>query len=115
MEGGSPVKDFHAGRDGNEKAEKRESEAGIDGLAGDEHVMAPDQEAEYGNRDAGVSDEVIAEDSFARETGDGLADDTHAGQDHDVNSRVGIEPEQVLKKDGVAAEFWIEKAEAPDS
>ena len=36
-------------------------------LAGDEHVVAPDQEAEDGDGDAGEGDEVVAEDHLLGE------------------------------------------------
>ena len=45
---------------------------------------------------------------FAREAGDQLADDAHRRQDHDVDRRVGVEPEQVLEQHRIAAEFRIE-------
>ena len=37
----------------------------VDRLAGDEHVVAPDQEAEDRDRDAGEGDERVAEDRLA--------------------------------------------------
>ena len=60
-------------------------------------------------------DKVIAEDFLAREAGDQFADDAHAGQNHDVNRRVRIEPEQMLEQHGVAAQFGIEDADPPEA
>ena len=77
--------------------------------------MTPDQEAEHRDRHAGTSDEAVTEDLFARETGDHFADHAHARQNHDVNRRMRIEPEQVLEQNRVAAEFRIENADAPDA
>ena len=54
--------------------------AGVDRLAGDEHVVAPDQEAEHRDREAGEGDERVAEDLLAAERGDELADTPIAGR-----------------------------------
>ena len=75
-------------------AEEGKDHAGIDGLAADEHVMAPDQKAQHGDREAGEGDEVVAEDVLARESRDQLADHAHGRQDHDVDGRMGVEPEE---------------------
>ncbi len=48
---------------------------------------------------------------FLREAGDHLAHDAHAWQDHDVDRRVRIEPEQVLEQQRVAAQRRIEHAD----
>ena len=60
-------------------------------------MVAPDQESDHGDADAGPGDEFVAEDFLARETGDNLAHHAHAGQDHDVDRRVRVEPEQMLE------------------
>ncbi len=62
-----------------------------------------DGDAEDGERHG-----LVSEDSFAREAADDLADDAHAGQDHDVDSGVRVEPEQVLEQKRIAAEGRIE-------
>ena len=62
-------------------------------------------------RDARKRDEGIAEDAFAREAGDDLADHAHARQNHDVDGRVRVEPEQVLEQDRIAAVGRIENAD----
>ena|ERR1043166_9017896 len=111
----SPVKHFYSGRDGNEKTEQGESESGIDRLAGDEHVVSPNQETENCDGYAGISDEVVAEDFLPRKAGDRFADHSHPRKNHDIDGGMRIEPEEMLKKDRVAAEFWIEESEAPDS
>ena len=61
--------------------------------------------------EAGERDERVAEDLLAAERGDELADDAHRRQDHDVDGRVRVEPEQVLEEHRVAAERRIEDAE----
>ncbi len=65
VEGSGPVENFYAGGDGNQEAEEREDETGIDGLAGDKHVVAPDEETKDGDGHAGIGNEVVAEDFFA--------------------------------------------------
>src|ERR1051326_8689389 len=77
--------------------------------------MAPSQKSEEGNSERGKGDKVITEDSLARETGDQLADHTHTGKDHDVNSRVRIEPEKVLVKQRIASQCRIENADMKNS
>ena len=42
-------------------------------LAGHEHVVAPDEEADPGDRDHRVDHEVVAEDAAPREARDDLA------------------------------------------
>ena len=44
---------------------------------------------------------------------DHLGHDPHGGQDHDVDRRVGVEPEEVLVEDGVAARAGVEEPEPP--
>ena len=56
-------------------------------------------------------DERVAEDVLAREGLDDLADHAHRRQDHDVDRRVRVEPEEVLEEDRVAAERRVEDAE----
>src|SRR5665213_4091561 len=72
--------------------------------------MPPYKETEYRDGDARVGDETVSEDGFTGETGYYFVDDGHARQNHDVHGRVGVEPEQVLKQDGVAAERRVEDA-----
>ena len=84
-------------------------------MPGDEHVVGPDQEADRGDRQARHRDEAVAEDALAREAGDDLADHAHRGQDHDVDGRVRVEPEQVLEQDRVAAAVRVEEAEVEDA
>src|SRR5439155_25763467 len=53
-----------------------------------------------------------AEDLLAGEAGDDLGDHGHAGEDHDVNGGVAVEPAEVLDEDRVAAELGVEDADA---
>jgi hypothetical protein len=74
-------------------------------------MVRPDQEAEDGDGDRGERDEAIAEDALAGKASNDLADDAHRRQNHDVDGGMGIEPEQVLEEQRIAAEFGIEDAE----
>ncbi len=109
---GQPVEDLD--RRGNRDAEGQEAEdhVGQGRLAAGEHVVAPDQEADHRDGDRAVGDEPVAEDVPAAEGRDQLAHDAHRRQDHDVDGRVGVEPEEVLEEDRVAAEGRIEDADA---
>ena len=78
-------------------------------------MVSPNQKTKHGNRQAGKRDEAVAEDVLAREVGDQLADHAHRRQDHDVDRRMGIKPEQVLKQYRIAAECRIENADARDA
>ena len=60
-------------------------------------------------------DKTIAKDPLARKTGNHLADHAHAGQDHDVNRGVRVEPEEMLKQHRIAPDARIENTHAPDT
>src|SRR5882762_5060744 len=111
VERGGPVEDFDRRRNGNEVAEQREGERGVGRLTGEEHVVGPDKEADYGDGDTGAGDKRIAKDGLAREGGNDFADNAHGRQNHDVDGGMRVKPEQVLEEDGVAAELRIEEAE----
>ena len=81
----------------------------------DEQVVAPDQEAEHRDGHAGEGDEAVAEDRLAREDGDDLADHAHARQNHDVDGRVRVEPEEVLEEHRIAAQRRVEDADVEDA
>src|ERR1039458_7217758 len=81
VESGRPVEYLDSRRDGHKVAEERKDQSGVYRLGGHEQVMAPDQEAQHGDRHAGVSHEFIAEDRLAGKDRDQFADDAHGGQD----------------------------------
>ena len=110
-----PVEDLHRGGDGHEHRQDREDGAGVDGDAGDEHVVRPDEEAERRDGDRREGDELVAEDPLAGEGGDDLADDAHRRQDHDVDGGVRVEPEEVLEEDRVAAVPRVEEADVEEA
>ena len=47
--------------------------------------------------------------------GDDLRDDAHRGQDHDVDGRVRIEPEEVLEQHRVSAHRRVEETDLEDA
>src|ERR1700686_4515855 len=78
-------------------------------------MVAPYQEADHRDRKAGKYDELVSEDSMVRVCGDQLADHTHTRQNHDVDRRMRIEPEQVLEENRIAAQRGIEYTYSPDA
>src|SRR6204780_2854363 len=106
-----PIENFHRRGDGDQEAKHGEKEPSVNRLAGDEHVMTPNQEADNRNGKAGKSDETVAEDALPRKASDQFAHHAHPGQNHDVNRGVRIKPKQMLEQDGVAADSGIENAD----
>ena len=58
--------------------------------------------------DQRIDHEAVAEHPPPREAGDDLADHAHRRQDHDVDGRMRVEPEQMLEQQRIAAERRIE-------
>ena len=104
-----PVEDLDGGGNRHSEAQNGKDQPGINGLAAHEHVVAPNQKRNDGDGHAREGHEVIAEDFFLGKARHQLADHAHRGQDHDVDRRVGVEPEKVLKENGVAAQSGIKK------
>src|ERR1051326_6626722 len=77
--------------------------------------MPPDEKADHCDGDARERDERVAEDALARESRDELALDAHRGQDHDVDRRVRVKPEEMLEEHRIAAARRIEDAEIEDA
>ena len=112
VEGGDPVEDLDGRGDGHDEGEEGEDQDGGVAHAAGEHVVPPDQGAGGGDGEAGKGDHLVAEDRFAGEDRDDLRDDPHGRQDHDVDRRVGVDPEEVLVQERVAAAGRVEKAGA---
>src|SRR3989441_564691 len=70
-------------------------------------MVCPDQKSEDCNRNTRHRHEVVTEDAFAGETGDHFALYRHRRQDHDVDRRVRVKPEQMLKQQRIAATVRI--------
>ena len=87
----------------------------VDRLAGDEHVVSPDQKAQHRDGHAREGDDLVAEDALSREARNDLADHSHRRQNHDVNGRVRIEPEQMLEQQRVAAERRSKDADVEEA
>src|SRR3546814_2461038 len=82
---GDPGEYLHPRRHGNNHRCRSEVHLHVHGQARGEHVVRPDDEADYTNRDHGIGHAQISEDRLAAEGGDDLAYDTKARKDHDVN------------------------------
>src|SRR5260370_41738144 len=111
VERGGPIDHFDRRGNRDQVAEQGKGERGISGFTGDEHVVRPNQEADDRDGDARTGDKGVSEDRLSRESRNDFADYAHRGKNHDVYSRVRIEPEKMLEENGVAAHGWIEKAE----
>ena len=77
-------------------------------------MVSPDQRPCASDRKAGKSDHLVPEDLFAGEYRNDVGDHPHSRKDHDVDRRVGIDPEQVLVHKGVAPLHRIEQAGAEE-
>ena len=107
-----PVEHLDRRRNRHREAQEREHHRGVGRDAGDEHVVRPHDEAEDRDRQRRERHEAVAEDRLAREGRDQLAHHAERRQDHDVDGRVRVEPEQVLEQHRVAAARRVEDAEA---
>src|SRR6185503_16391769 len=73
--------------------------------------MSPYEKTKDGDRNARERNKLVSEYLLSRKIGDQFADHAHSRQDHDVNGRMGIEPEHVLEQDRIATDGWIENAD----
>ena len=71
--------------------------------ARDEHVVRPHREPEQHDGQQREGHHPVAEDRLSRLHRQDLGDDPEARQHHDVDGRVGVEPEDVLVHQHVAA------------
>jgi hypothetical protein len=101
-DGRHPVEGLDGGGYRHDEGQEGEHNTRIDRLPRGEHMVPPHEEADDGNCEAGERHEVIAEHASAGEGGYHLTDDAHARHNHNINRRMGVEPEQVLEQDGVA-------------
>ncbi len=74
-------------------------------------MVSPDQEADKRDTQAREGDRLVPEDLLMRESRDRLADNRHAGKNHDVDRRMRIEPEEMLEQHRVATQRRIENAD----
>src|SRR5271170_3773631 len=75
-------------------------------------MVRPNEEAEESNRNRGERNRRVTKDAFAAECADHLRDNTHPRKNHDVNGRVRVEPEEMLKQQRISALRRIEDADA---
>ncbi len=102
------------GLDGGEDADehrRRPEEAGVEGrLARDEEVVSPGEEPDEGDPQRRVDDWPVTEGVLAREAAHHFAYHPHGGEDGDVDGGVGVEPEEVLHQQRIAAHRRVEEA-----
>ncbi len=98
-----PVEDLDGRRQRDHHG--REHEGGPQGRvhARLKHVMAPDDEPQPGDPGDGEDHRLVAKERLARKGRDDVRNHPHARQDHHVNRRVRIKPEQVLEQERPAA------------
>ena len=73
-------------------------------------MVNPNDAAESGDNRRGNSDKVVAEEGFAGVDGEEFGKNAENWQDDDVDGRVGVEPEEVLVENRIAALGRIEEA-----
>ena len=109
--GRDPAKELDPGRHSYEQGREHERHPQEALHSGGKHVVGPHQEPDDRDGHGRHGHEAVAEDPLAREAGDELRDDPHRRQDHDVDRRMGVEPEEVLEEDRVAPQGGIENAD----
>src|SRR5690554_385467 len=77
-------------------------------------MVTPDEEAEETERDRAHRNEHVAVDVAAAERCDELVHNRHTREDHDVDRRMRVEPEEVLEEDGIATERRVEDTDLKD-
>ena len=110
-----PVEDLDRRRDRHQEAERREDHRRVDRLPDTNMWWPQTRKPITAMARLDMAMKLVAEDALAREAGHELADHAHRGQDHDVDRRVRVEPEQVLEQDRVAAAARVEEAEVEDA
>jgi hypothetical protein len=69
VERGRPVKHLDGGGNRHQEAERGENDAGVDRLAADKHVVAPDEEGNHRDGHAGKRHKTVTEDALLGEAG----------------------------------------------
>ncbi len=77
-------------------------------------MVGPYQRTGKGNSYTRDNDCLVAKGWLAREDRNDVGDHSHAWQHHDVDCRVGVNPEQVLEHDRIAALGRVKEAGAED-
>ena len=115
MESRDPVEDFDRAGNGHQESEKGEEEVGKITLPADKHMMAPDERSHGGDRYARKSDGHISKNLFPGKHRDHIRDDSHGRKDHDVGGWMGVDPEHMLVKDGIASLGRVKYAHSKES
>ena len=102
-DGAQPVECLHGAGQGDHHRRHHERDAEGRVHARHEHVMAPHDEAQPGDAGDRVDHRPVAEQRLPGERGEDVRHHAHRRQDHDVDGRVAVEPEEVLPEQGLAA------------
>src|SRR5205085_9996511 len=98
-----PVEGLDGGWHADAQGQNGEGHARPRTHAADEHVVAPDEEAQKADCEHGEDHREVAEDGLAREGGEYVRGRAHARKYGDVDFRVSEEPEEVLPQNRRAA------------
>src|SRR5690606_31857822 len=74
-----------------------------------EHVVTPNREADDPDQDSGKNDDRVSEKRFAGENRNDFRNDSHRGENQDVNFGVTEDPEKVLPENRLSAEDRFEE------
>src|SRR5699024_529057 len=107
-----PVEYLNAGRYTNHKRKQRKDHAGHRSLSRNEHMVSPDKESNKGYSQRGNSNSPVSKNVLSAKGGNNFRDNTKAGDDHNVNGRVAVEPEKVLIEHWVAAQSRVKDSNA---
>src|SRR5947199_338403 len=89
-----PVENLDPARHRDREGDDHEREARGERDARREHVVHPHGEGQEADRDGRRGDRLVPEDGLVDPPRADVGDDPHRGEDHDVDGRVGGEPEQ---------------------
>src|SRR4051812_13796904 len=73
-------------------------------------MVSPNKEPKDCYSQTGKRDKRVTENVLPRKVGDQFAYYAHAGQDHDVNRRVRIEPEEMLEQHRISSVGRVENS-----
>ena len=75
-------------------------------------MVSPHDESKHSNRHRGECNELVTKDALLTIRSDYFVDNAHRGENHDVNRRVRIEPEQVLEQNRISTNLRREDSKA---
>jgi hypothetical protein len=107
---GDPTEDFSGRRKGDGHGRDRKSRASEGIQACDEHVMAPEEDAEESDEQGGGDHGAVGEDTAMAEVCQQHRGESHAWEDSDVDLRVSEEPEEMEPKERASVAFCMKNS-----